>query len=64
MNAKRERSLTVRVSQCVHLAPCLATSAARARLGVRLGDRRDQVSAQRPGLEPVQSACERVYTER
>ena len=44
-SAKHDRSLSVRVGRCVHVAPCITNSAARARLGVRLGDRRDQASA-------------------
>ena len=62
--AKRDRSLSVRGGQRV--APCITTSAARARLGARLVARlgRGEIKARPgPGLEPVQSAGEdiRVY---
>ena len=60
--AKRDRSLSVRGGQRV--APCITTSAARARVGARLVARlgRGEIKARPgPGLEPVQSEGIRVY---
>ena len=53
-------SLTIRVGHCVHAAPCIATRAARARLGVRLGDRRDRASAQARFRASAVCRCEGI----
>ena len=61
MNEQNEHQVRPIFVRSVHVALCITTSAARARLGVRL--RIDQTKPQpRPSLEPVQSAGEGINT--